>query len=52
MFTVADAEAAVAHYRERGLQLSDTMESPVCHMAFGTDPVGNGFIIHQRKVKG
>jgi predicted enzyme related to lactoylglutathione lyase len=51
MFTVADAKAAVEHYRGRGLQLSDTMESPVCHMAFGTDPDGNGFIIHQRKVK-
>jgi predicted enzyme related to lactoylglutathione lyase len=49
MFAVDDARAAVEHYRSRGLQLSDVMESPVCHMAFGTDPEGNSIIIHQRK---
>jgi predicted enzyme related to lactoylglutathione lyase len=52
MFAVDDARAAVEHYRGRGLQLSDVMESPVCHMAFGTDPEGNAIIIHQRKVRG
>jgi predicted enzyme related to lactoylglutathione lyase len=51
MFAVDDARAAVDHYRARGLQLSDVMESPVCHMAFGTDPEGNAIIIHQRKVR-
>ncbi|HZY96989.1 MAG TPA: VOC family protein [Candidatus Cybelea sp.] len=51
MFAVDDARAAVEHYRGRGLQLSDVMESPVCHMAFGTDPEGNAIIIHQRKVR-
>jgi len=51
MFSVDDAKAAVEHYRSRGVQLSDTMESPVCHMAFGTDPEGNAIIIHQRKTK-
>jgi predicted enzyme related to lactoylglutathione lyase len=49
MFAVGDAKAAVEHYRERGLKLSDVMESPVCFMAFGSDPEGNGLIIHQRK---
>lgn len=51
MFAVDDARAAVEHYRGRGLQLSDVMESPVCLMSFGSDPEGNSIIIHQRKVK-
>src|SRR5579863_8960390 len=51
MFAVEDARAAVEHYRKRGLQLSDVMESPVCLMAFGADPEGNSIIVHQRKVK-
>ena len=49
MFAVDDAKEAVQRYRERGLQLSDVMESPVCFMAFGRDPEGNAIIIHQRK---
>jgi len=49
MFAVDDAKGAVQRYRERGLQLSDVMESPVCFMAFGRDPEGNAVIIHQRK---
>lgn len=51
MFAVDDARVAVEHYRARGLQLSDVMESPVCLMAFGQDPEGNSIIIHQRKVR-
>jgi predicted enzyme related to lactoylglutathione lyase len=51
MFAVDDAQAAVEHYRGRGLQLSDVMESPVCFMSFGADPEGNAIIIHQRKVR-
>jgi predicted enzyme related to lactoylglutathione lyase len=51
MFAVDDAKRAVEHYRARGLQLSDVMESPVCFMAFGEDPEGNSIIIHQRKVR-
>src|SRR5580704_16782139 len=51
MFAVDDAKAAVEHYRSRGFQLSDVMESPVCFMAFGADPEGNAIIIHQRKVR-
>ena len=49
MFSVADIKAAVASMRERGAELSDPMESPVCFMSFGKDPEGNAFIVHQRK---
>ena len=48
MFAVADSNATVALLRERGLQFSDPMDSTVCLMSFGADPVGNGIIIHQR----
>ena len=51
MFAVDDARAAVEEYRSRGLAISDVVESPVCFMAFASDPEGNGFIIHQRKVR-
>ncbi|HTX59836.1 MAG TPA: VOC family protein [Verrucomicrobiae bacterium] len=49
MFAVADIGAAIARIRANGGTLSDPQESPVCFMAFGSDPEGNGFIIHQRK---
>jgi len=49
MLAVADAKAAVARIRERGGELSDPEETPVCFMAMGRDPEGNGIIIHQRK---
>lgn len=49
MFAVEDAKAAVDQYRSRGLQVSDVTESPVCYMAFASDPEGNMIIIHQRK---
>lgn len=49
MFAVSDAGEAVKAIRGRGATLSDPMETPACYMAFGTDPDGNGFIIHQRK---
>ena len=49
MFAVNDIQAALSEMRARGAQIADPMESPVCHMAFGQDPDGNGFIIHQRK---
>jgi predicted enzyme related to lactoylglutathione lyase len=49
MFAVADVYAAVARMRERGATLSDPMETPVCFMAFGSDPEGHAFMIHQRK---
>lgn len=49
MFAVGDISAAVARIRSRGGELADPFESPVCHMAFGKDPDGNDYIIHQRK---
>jgi predicted enzyme related to lactoylglutathione lyase len=49
MFAVPDAHAAVAAIRARGGQISDVDETPVCYMAFGSDPDGIGFVIHQRK---
>jgi len=49
MFAVDDAKKAVVHYRSKGLELSDVIESPVCFMSFGQDPEGNALIIHQRK---
>ncbi|MGR4064567.1 MAG: VOC family protein [Vulcanimicrobiaceae bacterium] len=49
MFAVPDARAAVEAYRARGLTVSDVSESPVCYMAFCSDPDGNQIIIHQRK---
>lgn len=49
MFAVDNIVEALAEFRGRGLELSDPMESPVCHMAFGADPEGNAIIIHQRK---
>jgi predicted enzyme related to lactoylglutathione lyase len=49
MFAVADAKATVDAIRARGGQISDVDETPVCFMAFGQDPDGTGFVIHQRK---
>ncbi len=49
MFSVSDVHGAVASYRKRGLEVSDVTETPVCYMAFTTDPEGNGIILHQRK---
>ena len=51
MFGVKDITKAVDSMRKRGAELSDPMETPVCFMSFGEDPEGNGFCIHQRKVK-
>jgi predicted enzyme related to lactoylglutathione lyase len=50
-FAVKDIHAAVGELRSRGLQVSEPMESSVCHMAFAKDPDGNAFILHQRKAK-
>jgi predicted enzyme related to lactoylglutathione lyase len=49
MFAVPDAHAAVAAIRARGGTISDVDETPVCFMAFGNDPDGIGYVIHQRK---
>jgi len=49
MFKVGDVAEASKTARERGAQISERMESPVCFMAMGSDPEGNGVILHQRK---
>ena len=49
MFAVGEINEAVTAFRKRGAGLSDPMETPICFMAFGADPDGNGFIVHQHK---
>jgi predicted enzyme related to lactoylglutathione lyase len=51
MFAVTDIHDALPRLRERGAQLSEPDETPVCYMAFGSDPDGNTIIIHQRKTR-
>ena len=49
MLAVDDINAAREAMSARGLEVSPIDESPVCHMAFASDPEGNTVIIHQRK---
>ncbi len=49
MFAVPDIKRAVEYYRSRGVEISESEETPVCHMAFAEDSEGNHFILHQRK---
>lgn len=52
MFVVDDVPAAVAAHMARGVKFSGEghiEETPVCHMAFGEDTEGNGFMLHKRK---
>lgn len=49
MFTVGDAAGAAKDVRDRGGEMSEPMESPVCFMAMGQDAEGNGIILHQKK---
>jgi predicted enzyme related to lactoylglutathione lyase len=52
MFAVDDVATFVASAKGRGVKFAengDITDTPVCHMAFGSDPEGNGFIIHHRK---
>ena len=52
MFAVDDVAAFVAEAKARGVKFDgdgEITDTPGCHMAFGTDPEGNGFIIHHRK---
>ena len=50
MFAVADVHASVEELKARGVAFDGEVEdTPVCHMAFGTDSEGNGFILHKRK---
>ena len=52
MFAVDDVAAAVAELKSKGVQFAmdgNVEDTPVCHMAFGNDSEGNGFILHKRK---
>jgi len=52
IFRVDDLEAAVAHYKSRGVKFDDDgkiEDTPVCQMAFAEDSEGNYFILHKRK---
>ena len=52
MFAVDDPAAFVSAAKARGVHFDDggkLEETPACHMAFGRDDEGNGFIIHRRK---
>lgn len=50
MFAVPDVAEAVTDLKARGVPFTGGIEdTPVCHMAFGRDSEGNGFILHQRK---
>ncbi len=52
MFAVDDLKSAVNYYKSQGVAFENDgaiQESPVCSMAFASDPEGNTFILHQRK---
>ncbi len=50
MFAVGDLESAVSQHKARGVKFhGDLEDTPACRMAFGEDPEGNTFILHQRK---
>jgi catechol 2,3-dioxygenase-like lactoylglutathione lyase family enzyme len=46
---VPDVAAARAELEDKGIAFaSETRETPVCHMAFFTDPDGNSLMLHRR----
>jgi predicted enzyme related to lactoylglutathione lyase len=50
LFHVDDLAAARAASETLGARFDDhPEETPMCYMAFGQDPEGNNFILHQRK---
>lgn len=50
LFNVDDVAAARDAAKARGVIFhGDLEDTPVCHMAFGVDSEGNGFILHRRK---
>ncbi len=51
MFAVDDVAAAIAENKKRGVKFHDdeVTDTPVCQMAFGEDPEGKQFILHQHK---
>ena len=50
MFVVDDVKAARDSHKAAGVTFhGDIEDTPGCHMAFGQDSEGNGFILHKRK---
>jgi len=50
LFKVADFKASVNACKAMGVKFDEhEEETPMCFMAFGEDPEGNSFIIHQHK---
>jgi predicted enzyme related to lactoylglutathione lyase len=50
LFHVDDVTAAKAASESLGARFEDhPEETPMCYMAFGQDPEGNNFILHQHK---
>jgi predicted enzyme related to lactoylglutathione lyase len=49
-FEVEDFDGAIASLREKGIAFKmEPFETPVCHMAFISDPDGSSVCIHKRK---
>lgn len=49
-FEVEDFDAAITSLREKGIAFKmEPFETPVCHMAFVSDPDGSSVCIHKRK---
>lgn len=52
MFQVEDVPGTVESLKKQGVKFmgeGHVEETPGCHMAFGHDTEGNGFILHKRK---
>jgi len=49
-FEVDDVAAMREMLQAKGIKVSDLNESPACFSCFVTDPDGNRFALHQRKV--
>jgi predicted enzyme related to lactoylglutathione lyase len=50
LFHVSDIKASVGAAKTLGATFEEHQEdTPMCFMAFGTDPEGNHFILHQLK---
>ena len=51
-FEVENLEGFVKDLKSKGVTFKmDIMETPVCHMAVALDSEGNGFVLHQVKLK-
>ena len=48
-FEVDDIDAEQQRLKDAGVKIGDVHDTPVCRVAFATDPEGNQFGVHQRK---